>query len=93
MAKIFAPFTDEQVKLLKGWQSGEATFETIIGESGPNPLTLMAPPHPFTCCSHEGCDRQSQPNQGTLIPSKDGFICPCGKYTQKWCHDFMVQYK
>lgn len=47
--------------------------------------------HPFTCCSHDGCDRNSQPNNGELIPTKDGLICPCGKWKQDWCHDFMVK--
>jgi len=46
--------------------------------------------HPFTCCSHEGCDRQKQENEGTLIATTNGWVCPCGKYTQDWAHSSMA---
>lgn len=49
------------------------------------------PGHPFTCCSHDGCDRLNQPNEGALIPTVDGWVCPCGKWKQDWCHDFMCE--
>lgn len=84
--KIFAPFTEEQVKKLQAWQN--------YGEGDPvniNGFTVRIPIHPFTCCSHEGCERLKQPNEGALIPTTDGWVCPCGKYTQNWCHDFMVE--
>ncbi len=42
--------------------------------------------HPFTC---GGCDR-NRDDQGILIPMPEGWICPCGEYTQDWCHDFML---
>jgi len=71
MARIFAPFSEEQVKALKNWQ--EKGF------------------HPFTCCSFEDCKRSEQKNEGELIPYSEGWICPCGKYTQDWCHDFMLK--
>ena len=49
--------------------------------------------HPFTCCSHDGCDRLKQPNEGELIPTTEGWICPCGKWKQNWCHGFMLEDK
>lgn len=47
--------------------------------------------HPFTCCSHDGCDRIDRKDRGILIPLRDGWICPCGNYKQYWCHTFMVE--
>jgi hypothetical protein len=90
MAHIYAPFTDEQVEKLKAWQSGEKTFPTEIGEGGPNPTTIHVPPHPFTS-GLEDCDRLKQPDEGALIHSTEGWTCPCGKYKQNWCNDFMVE--
>lgn len=84
MAKILAPFTEKQVEALLEWQSGSIAIRT--GDGG----LIIAFTHPFTCCSHNGCDRLKQPNEGALIPSTEGWICPCGNYTQDWCHDFMV---
>ena len=75
MSHIKAPFTEEQVKKLEEWQANDRL-------------------HPFTCCSPEDikeCQRRSKENEGILIPHKEGWICPCGKYTQDWCHDFMVK--
>ena len=85
MAKIFAPFTDEQIERLKIWQGG---LQTVKNEN--KIITDIVPTHPFTCCSHNGCERLKQPNEGALIPTKEGWICPCGEYKQNWCHDFMV---
>lgn len=74
--KVTAPFTDEQVASLKLFQ--QSGF------------------HPFTCCStdNEGnhCERNKQPNSGALIPTNEGWVCPCGKYTQDWAHHFMTDY-
>lgn len=39
--------------------------------------------HGYTCCSFDGCNRNEQPNSGRLIATKDGWVCPCGKYKQK----------
>ena len=47
--------------------------------------------HPFTCCSHNGCDKNSTPNQGLLFATVDGWVCPCGKYTQNWAHWYMAE--
>lgn len=72
---ITTPFTKEQVESLKKWQT-EGSF------------------HPFTCCSQRDipeCQRRSHLNEGGLIPTENGWVCPCGKYTQNWAHDFMVK--
>jgi len=40
--------------------------------------------HPFTCCGFDGCVRSEQENDGALNPTKDGWVCPCGKYKQEY---------
>ena len=47
--------------------------------------------HPFTCCGHNGCNRMAQTNEGLLVATTDGWICPCEKYTQDWAHAFMAE--
>jgi hypothetical protein len=84
MAKIKAPFTDEQVDRLHDWQGGQIGIRT--GDGG----ILITGTHPFTCMGHDGCERPPELNDGELIPNNDGFVCPCGKYKQDWCHDFMA---
>jgi len=46
--------------------------------------------HPFTCRG-QFCDRSKRSDEGILIPTVDGMVCPCGKYTQEWVHDFMAE--
>jgi hypothetical protein len=73
MEKVFAPFTPKQVEDLKMYHNNE----------------MM---HPFTCCGPSDipeCQRNSGKNEGVLIPTEKGWLCPCGKYTQNWAHDFM----
>lgn len=84
MAQIKAPFTDEQVDNLNEWQAG------MINAVSPGGDMLILPTHPFTCCGHNDCKRGEDVNHGILIPSNDGFVCPCGNYKQDWCHDFMA---
>jgi DNA polymerase III delta prime subunit len=31
----------------------------------------------------------SDENEGILIATTDGWVCPCGEYKQDWAHDFM----
>lgn len=74
MERITAPFTDEQVERLTEYQN----------------LRAM---HPFTCCSPYDvpkCTRASGESDGVLIPRTEGFICPCGRYTQDWAYAFMA---
>lgn len=49
--------------------------------------------HPFTCLHnlHNECGRSNKDEEGVLIASKEGWICPCGKWRQDWAHDFMAQ--
>lgn len=44
--------------------------------------------HPFTCCS---TNRSECPDEGQLIATEEGWVCPCGKYKQLWAHDFMFE--
>lgn len=87
-SKVFAPWTEEQVEKLKIWQRGNVVLPTNNGE-----VVLGFPTHPFTCCSHNGCKRNEQPDDGALIPTADGWTCPCGEYKQNWAHDFMMELK
>lgn len=47
--------------------------------------------HPFTCCSHNDCDRQARANQGVLVAFEEGWTCPCGAWKQDWAHAFMAE--
>src|ERR1051325_6795476 len=86
MAIIYAPFTNEQVLKLIAWQEGCVHFTINVGDK-----IINVPPHPLRC-SHDGCERLEQPNEGALmIPTNEGWVCPCGKWKQDWCHDFMVE--
>ena len=40
--------------------------------------------HPFTCFGEGDCKINEREDQGILQPTVDGWICPCGKYTQNW---------
>ena len=42
--------------------------------------------HGYTCCGYNGCIRSEQKNDGKLIATKDGWVCPCGNYKQDWYH-------
>lgn len=92
MEKINAPFTEEQAEKLKAWQSGfiEDPLSQFYTEEDGIEIHGYAT-HPFTCCGYEGCKRPAESNDGILIPSVDGLVCPCGKYKQGWCHNFMAE--
>jgi hypothetical protein len=50
--------------------------------------------HPFTCCGPseiKECERISGKSEGLLIATENGWVCPCGKYTQNWAHGFMLK--
>lgn len=49
--------------------------------------------HQFTCCGQNfpECERTNKISEGSLKAENGILICPCGKYTQDWCHDFMVE--
>lgn len=38
--------------------------------------------HPYTCPGNY----QTCADQRELIATADGWVCRCGKYTQKWAH-------
>ena len=72
-----SPFTDEQVEKLNTFQNNSQGC------------------HPFTCCSPDsisGCLRRSvKEEEGILIASNDGWVCPCGEYKQDWAWKFMIE--
>lgn len=42
--------------------------------------------HPYTCMSagdEDVCQRRLGENEGLLTATEDGWICPCGQYTQE----------
>ena len=57
------------------------TKEQIKGLENRQKNTMM---HDYTCMSYNGCDRSKQDNWGSLIPTEDKWVCPCGKYTQEY---------
>ena len=85
ITQIKAPFTEEQVKKINEYQN-------------------RGNMHPFTCCSPDDIDecqrkRKTYPdgrvagglNEGILIATTEGLVCPCGKYKQNWVHSFMAE--
>lgn len=43
--------------------------------------------HPYTCDrSSVNCEVTINNGDGVLIPTNEGWICPCGNYRQFWSH-------
>lgn len=74
MSVINVPFTTAQVENLNSYQQAGRY-------------------HPFTCCSaysaEDGCERSLGTSEGLLQATNNGWVCPCGKYTQNWAHESM----
>lgn len=63
-----APWSEEEIKKLNDYQ-----------QSGMG--------HPYTCDrSHKECEVHEGDylKDGILIATKEGWVCPCGKYKQNW---------
>ena len=45
--------------------------------------------HPFTC-PDDGCNKRKRLDNGKLLVSKEGLICPCGKYKQDYANEWFV---
>lgn len=80
-------FTSEQVARLWLYQFGPWRQ---FGEAvTPENKHLFQLTHPFTCNN-----RSDHPiiagDQGILVPTTRGWICPICDYTQDWAHDFMT---
>src|ERR1044072_7972748 len=82
MGHVKAPWSDEQVDKLNEWQAGMIKINMLDGSM------ILMQTHPFTCGAVT-CDRSAREDEGKLIPSNNGWVCPCGDYKQDWCHDFM----
>ena len=46
--------------------------------------------HDFTSMGHGGCTRNI--NNGTLVPTEDRWVCPCGKYTQEYDQNLLMTF-
>lgn len=87
---IRAPFTEEQVRNLKAFQESNRFHPYTCGGQ-PTPL-------PPGTISHKGDDvsgqlensRENCPNEGILIPTTEGWVCPCGQYTQDYAAAYMA---
>jgi hypothetical protein len=44
--------------------------------------------HPFTC-GGDRTDEKHIDDEGRLVATEDGLICPFCDYKQNWAHDFM----
>ena len=86
-----APWTDKEVQILN-WnqQNGQGHPFTCGGKNAPSCLRNKSYedrhngiPVPYT-----------SNNEGILIATNTGWVCPCGEYTQDWAGDGMfVQQK
>lgn len=71
-------FSPDQVASL--WKRQFGPWET--SESG---LPIMF--HPYTCGNrNDGNHRHFGGDLGMLIPTVNGWICPCCDYKQDWAH-------
>lgn len=81
---IKAPFTKEQVDTLNYYQEGNMGHPYTCGGSGRIP----------ECKRQIAYDKRfkgeqvefTNENEGVLIATEQGWVCPCGKYTQDWSH-------
>ena len=78
MSEIKAPFSKSQVNRLNKAQTNRLV-------------------HPYTCNkSVSECEVNQEPRDyskdGILIATREGWICPCGKYKQDWAHEFSLEF-
>ena len=80
-----SPIVDSVTNKLNKNKQGEVSDETIfnLAMHQNNPMF-----HPYTCDRRaKECEVNQIPRDfskdGVLIPTKKGWVCPCGKYTQK----------
>lgn len=80
-------FTPEQVVALWHWQFGpwRSPLEPITDQNRHLPPQM----HPFTCRDRAGHPMLAGDN-GILVPTVRGWICPFCNYTQNWAHEFMM---
>ena len=88
--KIETPFTQEQVDNLNSYQLGGSFHPfTCCGGNKNTPNCLR---NKSTEDRSNGIDvPYTNETEGILIATEEGWICPCGQYTQKWAHSFMSE--
>ena len=64
-------WTDEQIEHLRRRQADRTLHPYTCGGLGPDDV----------------CHRARGVDDGVLIPTREGFVCPCGEYRQEWVHD------
>lgn len=85
MDKRKAPFNEEEIKNInKNQENGEC-----------HPFTCCSPDNIPECLRVKATTDRFEKNldisynsitEGILIATKDGLICPCGKYNQDWVY-------
>ena len=73
--RILAPFTPEQVEALNHFQH-KGRFHPFTGDAA------SAGRKSRSECPDREC---------LLIATPEGWVCPCGSYTQNWAHSFMIE--
>ena len=82
MDKIEAPFSKDLVKKLNDRQKDNTMHPyTCGGDNIPECKRSLAYKLRFEGNNIPFTDE----NEGVLIATRDGWICPCGKYKQNWC--------
>jgi len=89
LERINAPFTPEQVEFLNQYQ-----------ESGRfHPFTCCSGDETTQSCKRRKASDgrangeivpYNKENEGVLIASESGWVCPCGESTQDWAYAFMA---
>lgn len=79
--------TQEEIKFNKLNNSSIPWSDEVIKDLEVRQANQMM--HPYTCDRRSPeCEVNMKPRDyskdGVLIPTKDGWVCPCGKYKQNW---------
>lgn len=100
MKKLKAPFTEEQVIALNKYQEfGQFHPFTCSGkphvitekEFKKNVLSEFQDKMKDIIGKTEYRRDETCINEGILIATKEGWVCPCGYYKQDWAHTFMAE--
>lgn len=83
--RISAPFTNEEVLLINEFQNLKTNNMRTCKGTLKQKNNLERIPENNTSACLNIC-----PNNGQLIATKDGMVCPCEKYKQGWAYRFMI---
>jgi len=88
--KITAPFTKEQVENLNHYQQ-TAQFHPFTCGGGDNKTPNCKRQQAYEKRRKGEVVEFNYENEGILNATPEGWVCPCGEYTQKWAHGFMAE--